>query len=126
MSQSQLTVMNDSQIRYAFPDIGSSGQLTQSSTDQEQIRKSVTYVSDNASDVRRALRDLGGFEWFGCVGHLLNLVVKEGFKKHLPAALLLKKCKSIIQLSHKSLPVMYNIKNFSKNLSFQIIHFSRR
>ena len=58
---SQLTDMNDSQNVDASPDFGGGGQLTQSSTDQEQIRKSVTCVSDNASDVRRALRDLGGF-----------------------------------------------------------------
>ena len=108
-----MTDINDSQNVDVSPDFGGGGQLTQSSSDQEEIRKSVTYVSDNTSDVRRALRDLGGFEWFGCAGHLMNLVVKEGFKKHLPAALLLKKCKSIIQLSHKSFPMMYDIKKIS-------------
>ena len=123
MSQTQMTDMTDSQI-FESPDfdlvIGGGGQLPQSSSDQEEIRKSLTMVSDNASDIAKALRDLGGFEWLGCAGHHLNLVVKEGFKKHLPAAKLLKKCKSIIQLAHKSLPLMYDIKKYQQELDLPI------
>ena len=105
-SQSDVTQMsqslsqNLSQLSDASPGVGRS--------------KSVTVVSDNASDIRRAMRDLGGFQWLGCSGHNLNLVIKEGLKKNLPAAQLLKKCKSIIQLSHKSLPFMYSIKMFQQ------------
>ena len=73
-------------------------------------------VSDNASDMTRALRDIGKYEWIGCSGHHLNLVVKEGFKKVLSAAQLLKKCKSIIKLVNKSLPLMYDMKKYQQEL----------
>ena len=58
---------NLSQLSVASPGVGRS--------------KSVTVVSDNTSDIRRAMRDLGGFQWLGCSGHNLNLVIKEGLKK---------------------------------------------
>ena len=53
--------------------------------------KSVTVVSDNASDIRRAMRDLGGFQWLGCSGHNLNLVIKEGLKKKSSCCSTIKK-----------------------------------
>ena len=43
-------------------------------------------------------------------------MVKEGFKKDLSAAQLLKKCKSIIKIVNKSLPVMYDMKNYQQEL----------
>ena len=51
----------------------------------------ITFVSDNASDISKALKYHGNYKWFGCAGHHLNLVVRNGFKKNLSAALLLKK-----------------------------------
>merc|ERR1712002_471593 len=50
-----------------------------------------TFVSDNAGDIKRALSVTGNFNWLGCAGHHLNLVVKEAFKKNRAAAELLKK-----------------------------------
>ena len=68
-------------------------------------------ISDTPQDI-----DLGGFEWFGCAGHHLNLVIKEGFIKCEPAAKLLKKCKRLYQLSHKSLPMLYDITKYQEKL----------
>ena len=76
--------------------------------EQEGLKQSVTMTSDNASYITKALRDLGCYRWFGCAGHHLNLVVKQGFMKHQAAAKLLKNCKSIVQLAHKSLPFLYD------------------
>ena len=72
-------------------------------------RVNITFISDNASDISKALRVNGKFKWFGCAGHHLNLVVKEGFKKVEAAARLLKKCKEIVKVVNASLPLIYDI-----------------
>ena len=57
--------------------------------------KHITFVSDNASDSKNALKDLGEFDWLGCTAHNLNLVCKEATK--VPEAYdLVVKCKSIV------------------------------
>ena len=48
----------------------------------------ITFTSDNASDIARALRDLGCFNWFGCIGHHFNIIVKAGLNK-VPVAQIL-------------------------------------
>ena len=71
-------------------------------------------INDTASDI-----DLGGFQWFGCAGHHLNLVINEGFIKCQDAARLLKKCKRLLELSHKTLPgwpVLYDITKYQEEL----------
>ena len=73
-------------------------------------------VSDNAPDIRHALQDLGKYEWVGCAGHNLNLIIKEGFKKCFTAALLLKKCKSIVKTANKSSPLLYDIRKFQEEI----------
>ena len=42
--------------------------------------KNVTFITDNASDIGKAIKTIGGFPWFGCAGHHLNLVAQAGFK----------------------------------------------
>ena len=39
------------------------------------------FVSDNASDITKALSAIGGYEGFGCAAHHLNLVGQAGFKQ---------------------------------------------
>ena len=100
----------------------SSGQLP--SVDQQpeapeltqRQRREITMVSDNAADISKALRVLGKYQWFGCAGHHLNLVVKQGFKKVFAAAKLLNKCKVIVKQINMSLPLLYDVKKYQEEL----------
>ena len=71
-----------------------SRQHSTQSTDSESIYQStshnVTFITDNASDIGKAITKIGGYPWFGCAGHHLNLIAHAGFKQVAPAATLLK------------------------------------
>ena len=43
-------------------------------------------------------------------------MIKEGFIKCYAAAILLRKCKRVIKLSNKSLPVLYDIRKYQEEL----------
>ena len=43
--------------------------------------KVVAVTTDNAGNMKKAIKKLGKFQWFGCFGHTLNLVVKRTLKK---------------------------------------------
>ena len=42
--------------------------------------KNIVFVSDNTSDITKALSDLGGFPWIGCMAHTIYLIVQAGIK----------------------------------------------
>ena len=46
---------------------------------RSHAQKDLTFISDNASDIIKALK--GRYQWLGCAAHHTNLVNKEGFKK---------------------------------------------
>ena len=89
-------------------------------THNHKLKKNVTFINDNASDISKALRVHGKYQWFGCAGHHLNLVVKEGFKKVQVAAKLLKKCKLIVQAVNHSTPILYNVRKYQDELDIPI------
>ena len=64
-------------------------------SDWKLSEKHITFVSDNASDIKHALKDLGNFDWLGCTAHNLNLVVKKATKVH-EAHDLVVRCKSVL------------------------------
>ena len=68
-----------------------------------------TFIRDNASDISKALRKEGGFVWFGCAGHHVNLIVKTGFKKNQTAARPLTKCKNIVKAVNHRQPILYDV-----------------
>ena len=74
----------------------------------------VTFVSDNATDISKALRVTGQFNWLGCGGHHLNLIVREAFKKVSTAASLLKKCKNVVQAINQSTPILYKVRELQQ------------
>ena len=82
--------------------------------------KDLTFISDNASDISKALKVIGKYKWFGCAGHHLNLVVKEGIKKVIGAARLLKKCKLIVQAVNNSTPILYDVRKYQDKLDIPI------
>ena len=61
------------------------------STDTDIVAHDITFTSDNASDISKALKTLGQYKWFGCAGHHLNLIAQAGFKQVQSAASLVKK-----------------------------------
>ena len=79
-----------------------------------------TFVSDNASDISKALRQEGGFVWFGCAGHHMNLIVRNGFKKNQTAARLLTKCKNIVKAVNHSQPILYDVRKYQEELDIPI------
>ena len=42
--------------------------------------KVVAVTTDNAGNMKKAIKKLGKFQWFGCFGHTLNLVIKRALK----------------------------------------------
>ena len=43
--------------------------------------KKLVFVSDNASDITKAVAELGGCPWLGCMGHNINLVIQQALKE---------------------------------------------
>ena len=62
----------------------------------------LTIISDNASDISRAIRDLADFRWFGCNAHQLNLIAQAAFKKVPVAARLVRRAKKVVEFIRKS------------------------
>ena len=56
----------------------------------------LTFISDNASDIAKAIKKLGKYRWFGCAGHHLNLIAQAGFKQVQAAATLVKNAKKLL------------------------------
>ena len=90
------------------------------SNEQYVINSNVTFVSDNASDICKALRVYGQVQWFGCFGHHLNLVVRVAFKTILAAAKLLRKCKMIVCSVNQSTPILYNVRRYQNELDIPV------
>ena len=81
----------------------------------------ITFITDNASDIGKAIKTIGGFPWFGCAGHHLNLVAQEGFKKVEAASKLVKKCKRIVEYIKSSVPASYMLVDFQQDLEMPIL-----
>ena len=43
------------------------------------VNKKIFWVTDNASDIKKAV-NLGGYDWVGCMGHTVNLGVKKALE----------------------------------------------
>ena len=92
------------------------------STDVNQsIPKKVTFITDNASDIGKAIKTIGGYPWFGCAGHHLNLVAQAGFKQVEAAAKLVKKCKRIVEYIRSSGPASYMLIDFQHDLEMPLL-----
>ena len=83
-------------------------------------QRNLTFVSDNAGDIKSALSVTGKFNWLGCAGHNLNLVIKEAFKKVIGAAELLKKCKLLVQAINHSLPLLNCVRSLQEEFNIGI------
>ena len=99
---------------------GSSSRSNEHNVIHPETEHTYTFISDNASDISKALRVYGQFQWFGCAGHHLNLIVRDGFKKNQPAAKLLKKCKLIVTAVNHSQPILYDVKQYQDELDIPI------
>merc|ERR1712121_77790 len=84
-------------------------------------RPNVTFVTDNASDIGKAIKKIGGFPWFGCAGHHLNLVAQEAFKKVNAASKLMRKCKRNVEFIKSSSPATYMLMKFQEDMDMPIL-----
>ena len=99
----EITVNEDSQTQELsefMPNVNvnvytqhSSRQHSTQSSDSDNMSYNVTFTTDNASDITKAIKKIGKYSWFGCAGHHLNLIAQAGFKQVQSAASLVKKCK---------------------------------
>ena len=96
-----------------------SGHSTQS-TDTDIMFHDITFTSDNASDISKALKKLGKYKWFGCAGHHLNLIAQAGFKQVQSAASLVKKCKKIVEHIKSSTPASYLLVKYQELLELPL------
>ena len=108
MSESQTQIDEDVLRTLTRP--SSSRSNERNVVNSDEIVHTLTFVSDNAADISKALRVKGQFNWVGCAGHHTNLVVREAFKKVSPAAQLLKKCKVVVSTINHSTPILYNVR----------------
>ena len=90
--------------------------ITPRSSGHSDAQKKLTYVTDNAADISKALRDK--YQREGCPAHHINLVVKHGFKNVRSASKILKKCKCIVKAIYHSSLLFYDIKNRLKKFKF--------
>ena len=86
-------------------------------SDWKLSEKHITFVSDNASDIKHALKDLGNFDWLGCTAHNLNLVVKEATKVS-EAHNLVVRCKNIVTHIKQSNKAMYFLRQYMEQDDF--------
>ena len=77
-------------------------------------KKKLFFTSDNASDIKKALKD--NYHWLGCAAHHINLVIKAGFKNVKSAAMLLKHCKAIVKAVNHSNPIIYDVRKYQEEL----------
>ena len=92
------------------------------STDSESMSQShnVTFTTDNASDIAKAITKIGRYPWFGCAGHHLNLIAQAGFKQVCAAASLVKKCKQIVEHIRSSVPASYLLIRYQEELELPL------
>ena len=80
-------------------------------------KKNLTFVSDNASDIKHALNDLSGYSWLGCASHNLNLICQEVTKVN-EVSTLITKCKSLVSHIKQSHTLMNMLRVALKELDF--------
>ena len=112
MSESQTQIDENVLMNLTQPSSSRSNERNVVSSDE--IVHTLTFVSDNAADISKALRVTGQFNWLGCGGHHVNLIVREAFKKVSPAASLLKKCKNVVQAINQSTPILYKVRELQQ------------
>ena len=124
MSESQTQIDEDVLRTVTRP--SSSRSNERNVVNSDEIVHNLTFVSDNAADISKALRVTGQFNWMGCAGHHTNLVVKEAFKKVSPAASLLKKCKNVVQAINQSIPILYKVRELQQEFGVPMLAFYRK
>ena len=101
-----------------------STQISQDEIDRSDVRNAVSntsvktkatlsFVTDNARDISKAVK--GTYQWLGCAGHHINLVIKEAFKKDKTAAHLLKKCKKFVSSINYSNNLIYDVRKYQED-----------
>ena len=80
--------------------------------------KNIVFVSDNASDIAKALSELGEFPWIGCMAHTINLIVQAGLKEP-NVAKLISHLKSIVTFFRQSNNAANQLRKYQKENDLQ-------
>ena len=80
--------------------------------------KNIVFVSDNASDIAKALSELGEFPWIGCMAHTINLIVQAGLKEP-NVAKLISHLKSIVTFFRQSNNAANQLRKYNKENNLQ-------
>lgn len=76
--------------------------------------KIILAVSDNASNVQKALKELG-WEHLGCIAHTINLIVKDGLK-HQVIQTIIEKVRTIVKHFRRSNKANEKLVKYQQNL----------
>ena len=76
------------------------------------------FVSDNASDITKALSDLGGFPWIVCMAHTINLIVQAGLKEPTVTRLI-SHLKGIVTFCRQSTNAANQLKKYNRDNDLQ-------
>ena len=87
---------------------------------QSSAYHDLTFVSDNASDITKAIKKLGKYNWFGCAGHHLNLIAQAGFKQVQTAATLVKNANKNVEHIKSSTPASYLLIKYQEVLELPL------
>src|SRR5205823_13623459 len=84
-----------------------------------EIRNKIHIITtDNGSNVKKAIGDMEGVEWLGCIAHTLHLIVGKGL---MPAQVLVMRAKRLIDFfmrpkqSKRLEEIQKNFPNLGKN-----------
>ena len=120
-SQSQITQDLKFQLADLLQDESSQHSVNSTHSSNSDLRwPNVTFTSNNASDISKAIVKIGQFVWFGCAGHHLNLIAQAGFKQVHAAAALVKKCKRIVEHIKSSVPASYMLLKYQEEMELPL------
>ena len=88
------------------------------------LDKDRTYVTDNATNIKKAIIDVGNKMWIGCLGHTTNLIVKAGLEKVNVINSLIgraKNCVSFIRRSALAIEKLKSNEDFLKLPNLNVI-----
>ncbi|XP_060806471.1 E3 SUMO-protein ligase ZBED1-like [Amyelois transitella] len=83
--------------------------------------KVVTVVTDNASNIKKAVSEYLNKRNHFCVAHTLNLAVSDCKKSNLPLTSLLEKCHTVVTYFKQSTKAAYKLKELQEQMNHPVI-----
>ena len=107
-------VLETIEVKESHTSINLLEQLQTILTNWDLDNKSIVFVSDNASDISHALRDLGCYTWLGCMAHNINLIVQVGLKEECISKII-GKIKNIVKYIRQIINARNSLRAYEKS-----------